>query len=167
MTSRRVPLGDVPNAANSPARHLTHFKRSRDQLEAQENFPIEWQPKSKRQAFDPSNLKLRLSPAKQAHPVRDDKVFARPSNNNRPATSFERKLLAAREAGSQQRVQRQQRQPTESIENVRRWQQHYKKAILGFVFYFESVPEDVRIKYSKTVRSLGAVSIGTSNMGLC
>lgn len=166
MTSRRIPLGDVPNAANSPARQVSHFKRSRDQVEAQENFPIDLQPRTKRQAFDPSSLKLRLSPTKHPNPIRDDRVFSRPSTTSRPTTSFERKLFAAKEAGSQQRIQRQQRQPSEAVENVRRWQQHYKKAILEFVFYFESFPEDVRMRYSKTVRSLGAVSPQPSLLGL-
>lgn len=47
----------------------------------------------------------------------------------------------------------------EKLENVRQWQRHYRKAFPEFVFYFESVPHDVRLKCLKQLDALGAVSI--------
>lgn len=157
MTSKRVPLGDVPNAANSPARQIAPYKRSREQVEAQENFHIDYQPRAKRQALDANQLRLRVSPANRLHRLKDDRPTSRPPPTIYP-TAFERRLLAAKEAGTQQRVQRPERQQ-EDLEGVRKWQQHYKKAFPAFVFYFESIPEDVRIRYSKIVRNLGAVCL--------
>ena len=155
MASRRIPLGDIPNAANSPARHLASHKRPRDQLEPFEKSSFDAQPRTKRPALDTNHLRLRVSPASKLGVSRDDRIPARPTASH--PTPFERRLLAAKENGSQQRVQRPEK-PSEDLAGIRRWQQHYKKAFPVFVFYFESIPEDVRAKYSKIVRNLGAVS---------
>ena len=156
MTSRRIPLGDVPNAANSPARQLLAQKRSRDQSEHYDKTSFDLQPRIKRPALGSHSLRLRLSPADRSSISRDSKDQTGPSVPAHP-TQFERRLLAARESEGQQRVQRSEK-PTEDLAGIRRWQQHYKKAFPGFVFYFESIPEEVRAKYSKIVRNLGAVS---------
>ena len=165
MAARRVPLGDVPNAANSPARQGHVLKRSRDQANAQENFAYDIQPLAKRQAIDSFHTRTRPSPAKQTSQPKDERGFARPGNHV-PPSAFERRLLAARENGTprpsstQQRVHRQEKvtQEKENLEEVRMWQKHYKKAFPQFIFYFEGLPEDVRQRCLKTVRALGAVS---------
>ncbi len=46
----------------------------------------------------------------------------------------------------------------ENLEQVRQWQKHYRKLFPTFVFYFESIPEDARVTYTKQVTALGAVS---------
>ena len=157
MAARRVPLGDVPNATNSPARHVNPYKRSRDQVVAQENLSFDIQPKAKRQALEGTQVRTRLSPSKQRIQQREDRVPAKPATNCQP-TVFERRLLASRESEGQQRVQRQEKPSHETLEGVRVWQKHYKKAFPQFVFYFEGIPEDVRVRCSRTVRNLGAVS---------
>lgn len=160
MAGKRVPLGDIPNAANSPFRAVAAAasKRSRDHTEAHEELLCDFQPRSKRQALEDGRINLRISPRKQALQAAESRVFSKRTVNAQP-TAFERKLLAAREDKSQQRVVRHEKASNEALDTVRQWQKHYKKSFPGFVFYFESVPEDVRMRCSKWVRSLGAVSI--------
>ena len=159
MAGKRVPLGDVPNAANSPFRAVAAAasKRSRDHTEAHEELSYDYQPRPKRQALEDGRINLRISPKKQSLQSTEGRVFSKRTVNSQP-TAFERKLLAAREHKSQQRVERQEKASNEALDTVRQWQKHYKKSFPGFVFYFESVPEDVRMRCSKWVRSLGAVS---------
>lgn len=172
MSSRRVPLGNVPNAANSPFRSVAAatFKRSRDQVEAQEDLPYDLQPQAKRQVLEDGRTNLRTSPRKQTLQSAEARVFNRRPVNAQP-TPFERKLLAsAKENKSsqrveqkieqkvQQRVERQGKASHEALEDIRQWQRHYKRSFPTFVFYFESLPEEVRVKCSKWIRSLGAVS---------
>ncbi|KAI9790998.1 MAG: hypothetical protein M1816_004565 [Peltula sp. TS41687] len=54
----------------------------------------------------------------------------------------------------------------ESIENVRQWQRHYRKVFPSFVFYFESLPEDVRAKCSKQIALLGAREVKFFSKGV-
>ena len=155
--SQRIPLGDVPNAANSPARTHAASKRSRGQIEAQENFAYDVQPQAKRQVLDKHRASILFSPAKQNLRSRDDPVFIQRSRNPQ-LTAFERKCLASREGKVQQKFERQEKAPQETLEGIRQWQKHYRKAFPQYVFYFEGVPEEVRQKCSKWVRNLGAVS---------
>ena len=80
----------------------------------------------------------------------DSKLFARRPNQGQPS-AFEKKLVAARD--------REKPRPAESVETIRQWQRHYRKAFPQFVFYFDSVPADVRGKFTRQVTALGAVSI--------
>ena len=172
MPSKRVPLGNVPNAANSPFRSVAAAtsKRSRDQVEAEENLSYNVQPRVKRQALEDGPTNLRTSPKKQTLQYAEGRVFNRRPVNAQP-TPFERKLLAsARENKAterveqkieqrvQQRVERQGKASHEALEDIRQWQRHYKRSFPTFVFYFESLPEEIRVRCSKWVRSLGAVS---------
>lgn len=56
------------------------------------------------------------------------------------------------------RVTRQDRPSAETLDNIRQWQRHYRKAFPQFVFYFDSIPQDVRGKLARQVIALGAVS---------
>lgn len=165
MSTRRVPLSNVPNAANSPFRAVAAAasKRSRDQVEAQEDLSYDLQPRAKRQALEDVPPSVR-TPRRQGLQSAEGRVFNKRPTNAQP-TAFERKLLAAREDKSKQRVDRQDKASNESREDIALWQKHYKKLFPSFVFYFESVPEDVRIFCSKHVRSLGAVSIAFRSFG--
>lgn len=42
-------------------------------------------------------------------------------------------------------------------ETLRQWQRYYRKAFPTFVFYFESIPGDVRQKCVRQIMGLGAV----------
>ena len=172
MSSNRVPLGNVPNAANSPFRSVfaATSKRSREQVEAQGDLHYDFQPRAKRQALEDGRPNLRTSPRKQAIQSAEGRIF-----NRRPVnallTPFEKKLLASAkenkttqrveqkiEQRAQQRVERQGKASHEALEDIRQWQRHYKRSFPTFVFYFESLPEEIRVKCSKWIRSLGAVS---------
>ena len=172
MSNKRVPLGDVPNAANSPFRSVAAAvsKRSRDQLEAQEDLTYNFQPRVKRQALEDGRTSLRISPRKQALQSGEARIFSKRSINVQP-TPFEKKLLAsAKESKTiqraeerleqrvQQRVERHGKASHEALEDIRQWQRHYKRSFPTFVFYFESLPEEIRVKCSKWIRSFGAVS---------
>ena len=171
MSSKRVPLGNVPNAANSPFRSVAAAtsKRSRNQVEAQEDLPYDLQPRAKRQALEDGRAYPRISPRKQALQSAEGRIFNKRTINAQP-TPFEKKLLASAKENKatqrveekveqrvQQRVERQGKASHEALEDIRQWQRHYKRSFPTFVFYFESLPEEVRIKCSKWIRSLGAV----------
>lgn len=167
MNNKRVPLSNVPNAANSPFRAVAAAasKRSRDQVEQQADISYDIQPRAKRQALENSRGSLRTPPRKQALQSAEGRIFNGRQANVQP-TAFERKLLAAREDKSQQRIERQEKSSTEALDAVKQWQRNYKKSFPLFVFYFESVPEDVRLKCSRWIRQFGAVSLASKNTWL-
>ena len=153
--SRRIPLGIVSNGGNSPFRGAT-VKRSHDQLEAHDQFPWDLKPPAKRHATETERSFRPNSPKRQVIQHAEARVFNQKSNNGCP-TAFERQLLAAKEHKSQQRIERQEKGSQPSAKGIRQWQEHYKRAFPLFVFYFEGIPEDIRIRCSKYARSLGAV----------
>lgn len=156
MAGQRVPLGNVPNAANSPFRAAT--KRLRDQVDAKVEFPWDPQPSAKRQALDLDKVLKRTSPRRPGLPFAEGRVFNIKRPAGTPPTAFERQLYAVKEEKSQQRVERQERNTQQTVKGIKQWQEHYKKAFPSFVFYFENIGEEVRIKCSKYARILGAVS---------
>jgi regulatory subunit for Cdc7p protein kinase len=89
----------------------------------------------------------------------ESKVFSRRAHHTQ-ATAFERKLIAAREKErqSQPRGSKYEKTSAETMDNIRQWQRHYRKAFPGFVFYFDSIPTDVRSRSLREVLALGAVS---------
>ena len=163
MSSRRPPLANVPNGTNSPRRgaHMAAPKRPHPGNSQLENASFQ-EPPSKRQMVNQADGGIRSPPRKSAHPSLDSRLFSR-KNENAPLSAFERRLVAVREK-DKQGAQRQAngtkntRVAGDSMESIRQWQKHYRKAFPQFVFYFESVPDDIRYKFSKQVRQLGAVS---------
>jgi regulatory subunit for Cdc7p protein kinase len=157
MSTRR-PLANVPNATNSPHRTgLLPAKRARStQLE----IPY-GQPPPKKQVMDVAEQETR-SPSRSRSTVQqstESRLFARRSNNANPS-AFEKKLVAARDRERQPVVKgtKGERPSADTLDNIRQWQRHYRKAFPQFVFYFDSIPEDVRRKFSRQVVALGAVS---------
>lgn len=176
MASRRAPLADVPNAVNSPFRTIAAGSGKRTRAQAGElREGVYGQPPTKRQAIAiPGTDGENLDPAyKYVVPVttkdRLDEPFAKRSNPA-PPTAFEKKLASVRErkpATSQQRNDRPHKTPAsgnsqverpqgDSLDSVKQWQKHYRRQFPIFVFYFESVPEDVRVKAMRQINSLGA-----------
>lgn len=151
MSTRRAPLANVPNATNSPLRTtgVVPSKRSRTGS-AQLDIPYGQAP-PKKQASDEQQ--------QQQQQPGDSKLFTRRSNNGQPS-AFERRLYAAREKErpTAARPVRNERPSAETLDSIRQWQRHYRKAFPAFVFYFDSIPEDVRGKCSRQVYALGAVS---------
>lgn len=165
MSNRRAPLTSVPNAVNSPYRVLTAqaTKRSRQQLD-QEDVGYDQQPPAKKAAVSNGRLALRTPPQKQSLQQVEARVFGKRPGNTQP-TSFERRLLEAREKKAVDLQEREHEQRThrtrnalEGCEGIRQWQKHYRKVFPTFVFYFESVPDETRARHAKFIRAFGAVS---------
>ncbi|OAT05839.1 regulatory subunit for Cdc7p protein kinase [Blastomyces gilchristii SLH14081] len=157
MSSRRVPLVNIPNGTNSPHRGaITSGKRN-----LPGNYQTEMlfmQPPPKKQMLEKNEGDLNnKSPRKLAVTSTEGKVFTRKNTNSQP-TAFERKLVAAREKdrAHNSRGTRYDRTGGETLDSIRQWQKHYRKAFPQFVFYFESIPEDVRNKCSRQIMALGA-----------
>ncbi|GAB7338133.1 hypothetical protein MBLNU457_4488t2 [Dothideomycetes sp. NU457] len=165
MTSRRIPLANNPNAANSPFRAVPSVAGKRTR--AQSNDPkelISGQPPSKKQILELDNDEnvgpRQFTRQSQIEKEAESRVFTR-KPSNAPMTTLEKRLLASREKKLGQPMQidkspDKSRRPGDGLENIRQWQRHYKKAFPSFVFYFESVPDDVRRKMSQQVQMLGA-----------
>jgi len=162
MSTRRPPLANVPNATNSPLRMggTVPAKRSRT---ASTHLEIPYgQPPPKKQVIDGVEQDVR-SPSRARSTAHqqpgDSRIFSRRSNNAQPS-AFERKLYAAREKDRQTAMKpvRNEKPSAETLDTIRQWQRHYRKAFPTFVFYFDSIPEDVRGRCSRQVNALGAVS---------
>ena len=159
MSNRRAPLANNPNAANSPFRAVAAAaqKRSREQTDAQEDLFLDPLPPAKRPALENDRPTLRTPTRKQASQHSEARAFNKRPGNGQPS-AFERRLIAARSKQVEPKDDTQEK-ANESLDNIRQWQKHYRKAFPYFVFYFESIPDDVRAKYSKVIRVLGAVSL--------
>lgn len=159
IMSNRRPLASVPSAINSPYRSASAAasKRSRLDFDAQEDSASLQQPPAKRQVLESYQSRLRTPPRKQTPQPSEDRVFSKRPTNSQPS-AFERKLLAAKERPPSYRTERQEKAAAASLNGIRQWQKHYRRVFPYFVFYFESIPEDIRVKYSRFVRVLGAVS---------
>lgn len=157
MSTRR-PLANVPNATNSPHRTgLLPAKRARS---GQIEIPY-GQPPPKRQVMEAAEQDSR-SPTRSrstTHQNPESRLFSRRSNNTNPS-AFEKRLVAARERDRQPLLKgiKGEKQSADTLDTIRQWQRHYRKAFPRFVFYFDSIPEDARRKFSRQVIALGAVS---------
>ncbi|KAJ5671964.1 hypothetical protein N7507_001091 [Penicillium longicatenatum] len=155
MSTRR-PLANVPNATNSPHRTgLVPAKRVRsNQLETSYG-----QPPPKKQVMEAAENGARSPTQNRSSMVQgtDSKLFARRPNNANPS-AFEKKLVAARDKERQPQVKsvKGEKQSADTLDTIRQWQRHYRKAFPQFVFYFDSIPDDVRRKFSRQVIALGA-----------
>jgi len=120
-------------------------KRSRSHASDQRELTYGQPPPAKKQIIEVEDQEARRN------------ALLRKAGYNAP-TSFQKKLEALRESKPVQKTpERNQRVTSENLESIRQWQKHYRKAFPQFVFYFESIPDDVRVKASRQVQSLGAV----------
>jgi regulatory subunit for Cdc7p protein kinase len=154
MASRRPPLANVANGTNSPLRSANLLATKRSQPESA-SFN---EPPLKRQMRDQENNAAFRKPAISTHANPNDaKIFSRRDNSAAPS-AFERKLVAVREKDGTAKATKQAKATGDSLESVRQWQRHYRKVFPQFVFYFESVSNDLRDTFARQVRCLGAVS---------
>ena len=93
----------------------------------------------------------------------EGRVFTR--RNLNPPTAFEQKLHVAaaeaareRERESRLRSVRSGKSEKGNAESMRVWREHYKQTFPTYVFYFDSVPEDIRARAAKQIARFGAVS---------
>lgn len=159
MSGRRVPLSSNPNAANSPYRVATAAakqKRSYATIQREETYG---QPPPAKKQMVKVNQTGPRSPTRQSLANNTEgRVFTRKSNTVQP-NAFARKLEALRVKPIQQiHAAADTKAAEENLDTIKQWQRHYRKVFPKFVFYFESVSEDSRIKFSKQVTALGAVS---------
>jgi regulatory subunit for Cdc7p protein kinase len=159
MSGRRAPLSSNPNAVNSPYRAVTSAaaaKQKRSHATIQREDSYAGQPPAKRQMLD---SQARTPPRQRpSHVLAEGQVFTRRPNASQP-TAFERNCVAASQKSTQQAVVRKAEKPSdEGLESIRQWQKHIRRTFPRFVFYFESVSEEGRLKCTKQVTALGAVS---------
>jgi regulatory subunit for Cdc7p protein kinase len=142
MSTRRVPLSSNPNAANSPFRSLNTAtgKRSRSYSSVQRELPYGQPPPLKKQMVEVDQSALRTPPRQQSSQV-----------------AFSRRPTATRDRQLQQKGSKVDRASRENLETIRQWQRHYRRVFPEYVFYFESIPEELRLKCSRQVISLGSV----------
>ncbi|KAG4437642.1 hypothetical protein IFR05_006853 [Cadophora sp. M221] len=158
MSGKRVPLSSNPNAVNSPFRAVAAAasKQKRSYATIQREEAYGQPPPAKKQMLE-NYQTIRTPPRQQlSQNSVEGRVFTRKSNTAQQS-AFERKLVAAREREKpQQTVTKADKTTEENLDTIRQWQKHYRKIFPTFVFYFESISEDVRIKYTKQVVALGA-----------
>ena len=132
-------MSSNPNAANSPLRAAAASalaKQKRSNIMTQRDEAYGQPPPLKRQMLDAGRAAKNLAPAQRPVP--------------RPAAVRARPLPAAAPVVSRYQDREQ--------EDIEAWTRHHRARFPKIVFYFESVPDDVRSKLAKQVASLGAVS---------
>jgi regulatory subunit for Cdc7p protein kinase len=145
MSTRRAALTSNPNAANSPLRAnlgAAHGgKRLRSHADLQREEAYGQPPPAKRQMID--------------HGVQ------RPSLRS-PSTQRTTRTAAQRQGTRTTAVEKSSQpvyKPSEKeVENVRQWQAQTKSRFPKMVVYFESIPDEQRVKLAKQVTVLGGVS---------
>lgn len=164
MMSKRAPLVNVPNAVNSPFRNVPANNGKRTRAQAGDNREAVYgQPPAKKQVIeilddDVENVDpRRRNGVPVAAQDKLDGPFSKRTNDKQP-TAFEQKLASVREKrpAPQQRTDQSQKANGDNLESVRQWKRHYKRQFPQFVFYFESVPEDVRVKTARQFQLLGS-----------
>lgn len=158
MSTRRVPLSSNPNAANSPYRSVTAgaAKPKRSHATVQREEAYGQPPPAKKHIVEVTHRGLKTPPRQSLNESAEGQVFSRRAHAQ--PTAFDRKLEAVRRRPAQQAVAKADKASEENLETIRQWQRHYRKVFPKFVFYFESISEDVRVRYAKQVTALGAVS---------
>lgn len=143
-TTRRVPLSNNPNAANSPMRAVTAAahgaKKSRSHAELLREEAYGQPPPAKRQMVE--------------------RGVASPTRSKTTRTivhrTASRAAVGATQKGSQAAAAYT---PTEKeIEHWQQWHAGTRAAFPKMVFYFESVTDENRAKIAKHIAHLGAVS---------
>lgn len=155
MNARRVPLADVPNAANSPLRAVAaaNAKRPRTHNKEERDFAAA-QPPTKRQFVETDETQARR-----------DAVLRRSGSGTGKETALQKKLEAARvktqaaktaitEAREEKAIKQQTR---DNADHIREWQRHYTKAFPQYTLYLDNIPDDVKPLVTRDIHALGAV----------
>ncbi|OAA74289.1 Regulatory subunit Dfp1/Him1, central region [Akanthomyces lecanii RCEF 1005] len=146
MASRRVPLSNNPNVANSPLRGASalaaYAKQKRSHATIQREEPYGQAPPAKKQALDNGSARVIRSPSKLPR----SQTMSRGT-----AAAITRPVVRDRQArpGSTSK-------PHDAENEKEVWKRHHRAKFPKMVFYFESIPDDVRAKLIKRVAYLGA-----------
>ncbi|KAG6071906.1 hypothetical protein E4U33_003432 [Claviceps sp. LM78 group G4] len=149
MSSRRVPLTSNPNVINSPLRGPTtlngYAKQKQSYANVQREEAYGQPPPAKKLAIDNASQRVNRSPTKASRA----QVLLQRSAAARPALKDRATRTAAQEHA---------RNVQENEVEKEAWKKHYRIKFPKMVFYFESIPDDIRAKLTKRVTYLGAVS---------
>lgn len=147
MSSRRGPLTNNPNVANSPLRGAStlaaYAKSKRSYANLQREEPYGQPPPLKKQLLDNGVQRAVRSPTRS---TRGDRVLVQRASTRAPTK--ERSSRAATTPKNPQDV---------DVEKEM-WKKHHRAKFPKMVFYFESIPDDIRARLTKRVTYLGAVS---------
>lgn len=147
MASRRVPLSNNPNVVNSPLRGASalaaYAKQKRSHATIQREEPYGQAPPMKKQVLENGSARVIRSPSKlpRSQPMPRGTVAAagtRPVIRDRQSRPVPTK---SHDADTEKEV----------------WKRHHRAKFPKMVFYFESIPDDIRAKLIKRVTYLGAV----------
>lgn len=148
MASRRVPLSNNPNVVNSPLRGASalaaYAKQKRSHATVQREEPYGQAPPLKKQVLDNGSARVIRSPSK----------LPRSSQSISRATTGATTRPVIRERQSRP-IQTSKSHDVDTEKEV--WKRHHRAKFPKMVFYFESIPDDVRAKLIKRVTYLGAV----------
>ena len=162
-----MPLATVPNAVNSPIRSVPAINGKRTRTQAGEQHGLYGQPPTKKHIVElTTGNEENVDPRRRAgvSALGLDKLeepFLK-RTSHAPPTAFEKKLASVREKRTtpqhtqQPREGRTQQKHADNIESIRQWQKHYRRQFPGFVFYFDSVSDDIRHKAVRKIHALGA-----------
>lgn len=147
MANRRVPLASLQNATNSPMRApAINGKRQRSHASEQRDI-AHGQPPAKKLMVETDDADARRSGL-----IRRSAA---------PPTALTKKLEAAREQKAAPKTTRPNTRGPEvtasNLETIRNWQRHYRKLFPQFVFWYESVPDDLKSKIARQAQLLGSV----------
>lgn len=160
MSSRRAPLTSNPNVVNSPLRGAAalagYAKQKRSHATIQREETYGQPPPVKKQALENGSQRSIRSPSKV--PVsRNHGLVQRASAAIIRSTTAATKDRVSRAAASQSAARAAQ-----DVDNEKEvWKKHYRAKFPKMVFYFESIPDDVRAKLAKRVTYFGAVGLSS------
>ncbi|PNP47272.1 hypothetical protein TGAMA5MH_01087 [Trichoderma gamsii] len=153
MSSKRAPLASNPNVANSPLRAPSilagYAKSKRSFATVQREEPYGQPPPVKKQILENGAQRAVRSPSKPAARAPTHIVVPRnPSAVPRPV---------ARDRSTRPATTTSTARASQAVDTEKElWKKHHRAKFPKMVFYFESIPDDVRAKLTKRVTYLGA-----------
>ncbi|RFN46701.1 hypothetical protein FIE12Z_9029 [Fusarium flagelliforme] len=143
MSSRRGPLTNNPNVANSPLRGASalagYAKQKRSYATVQREETYGQPPPLKKQVLDNGVQRAVRSPTRSTRTqVLVQRGSTRPSTKERSSRTAPTNV--ARDIDNEKEA----------------WKRHHRAKFPKMVFYFESIPDDVRARLTKRVNYLGA-----------
>ncbi|KAF2453761.1 Dfp1/Him1, central region-domain-containing protein [Lineolata rhizophorae] len=147
MASRRVPLGNIPNGANSPVRPASIASSKRQRPNASNagdsrELPFGPPPPSKKQTLEIEEV--------------DARRIGLGRRSAQPPSTTHRRAEAKETKPPPQKNDRAQKDLGHNAESIRQWQRHYRRVFPSYVFYFEAMSEEARVKVSRQIHILGA-----------
>ncbi|RCI10318.1 hypothetical protein L249_8659 [Ophiocordyceps polyrhachis-furcata BCC 54312] len=144
MSTRRAPLANNPNAANSPLRGASTLPCYAKQKRAQREDAYVQPPPVKKQALENGSQRAIRSPGRPLPP--------------RAQVLVQRTSTSASRSANKDRISRAASAfSAHNADNEKEaWKKHYRAKFPKMVFYFESIPDDVRAKLTKRVTYFGA-----------